>query len=102
MKEDKLIKITREACAMIHEKMPENDYIVSVFQEKDNGRTGQSLQGRMSNKSLIAIANAIINELAEQTGKTRGYVLNALKLSGDPIVRTFDFRRKTAQEDQDD
>lgn len=99
---NKLMEITREACAMIHERLPENDYIVSVFQEKGDGVLGQTLQGRVENKSLIALVNAIINELARQTGKTREQIFDTLKRSGDPTKRTVDYRRKSYEENEND
>lgn len=93
MENSKLMGITREACAMIHEQLPENRYIVSIFQEQSNATLGQSFQGRMDNQSLIALANAAINELAEQTGMTREDIFDELKRRGDPVASVTNFRR---------
>lgn len=93
MDNNKLMEITREACAMIHEQLPENRYIVSIFQERSNGNLGQSFQGRMDGQSLIALANAAINELAEQTGMTREDIFDELKRRGDPVASVTNFRR---------
>ena len=99
---DELMKITREACAMSHEKLPENDYIVSVFQEIGGGKLSQSFRGRMESRSLIALVNAAISELAEQIGKTREYVFDTLKNSGDSAAKVVDYRRQNRKESPDE
>lgn len=99
---DHLMEVTEQACALIREQFPDNSYIVSIFQENDNGTTGQSFRGRMDNESLIALANAAINQLAENTGKTRTQVFGVLMTQGDPVAKVVDYHLQNHKEAQDD
>ena len=99
---DHLMEVTEQACALIREQFPDNSYIVSIFQENDNGTTGQSFRGRMDNESLIGLANATINQLAENTGKTRMQIFGVLMTQGDPVTKVVDYHLQNHKEAQDD
>lgn len=82
---DKLIEVTAQACAMIHEQCPDNAYIVSIF--NDNGKKlGQTFRGRMSKQTLAALANAAIDALAGEMEVGRKTVIASLLVSENPIT----------------
>lgn len=99
---ERLMDVTEQASALIHEQFPENSYIVSIFQENDNGTIGQSFRGRMDDESLIALANATINQLAENKRSTREDIFKMLVRLGDPVTRVTDFCKQNRKEAQDE
>ena len=82
---DKLIEVTAQACAMIYEQFPDNNYIVSIFDE-DGEKLSQTFRGRMSTQALTALVSAAIDSLAEATEADRKTVIAALLVGENPIT----------------
>lgn len=82
---DKLIEVTAQACAMIHEQFPDNSYIVSIFDD-DGKKLDQTFRGRMSQQTLVALASAAIDALAEEMETDRKTVIASLLVSENPIT----------------
>lgn len=82
---DKLIEVTAQACAMIHEQFPNNNYIVSIFDD-DGEKLSQTFRGRMSAQALTALTSAAIDSLAEATEADRKTVIAALLVGENPIT----------------
>ena len=81
----KLVEVTAQACALIHEQFPDNNYIVSIFD--DNGeKLSQTFRGSMSKQALVALVSAAIDSLVEATGADRKTVIAALLIGENPIT----------------
>lgn len=82
---DKLIEVTAQACAMIHEQLPDNSYIVSIF-DNNGEKLDQTFRGRMSPQTLTALISAAIDSLAEATEADRKTVIAAFLIGENPIT----------------
>lgn len=82
---DKLIEVTAQACATIHEQFPNNNYVVSIFDD-DGENFSQTFRGRMSAQALTALTSAAIDSLAEATEADRKTVIAALLVNENPIT----------------
>lgn len=82
---DKLIEVTAQACAMIHEQFPNNNYVVSIFDD-DGEKLSQTFRGRMSAQVLTALTSAAIDSLAKATETDRKKVIAAFLIGENPIT----------------
>ena len=87
---DKLIEATAQACAIIHEQLPDNNFIVSIFGDDGGETLSQTFRGKMSPQALAALLNATIDSLAEATKADRTSVIATLLVSENPIKRKED------------
>lgn len=75
---------------MIHEQFPDNNYIVSIFDDNGGEILGQTFRGRMNALALTALTSAAIDSLAEATGADRKTVIAALIVGENPITSKED------------
>lgn len=73
----KLIDVTAQACSVIYEQLPENEYIVAIFDVNEKSLRN-TFRGKMSKATLIALMEAAADALAEETKAPREVVYAAL------------------------
>jgi len=91
--EKKITDTTKEACALIGEKLPSNRFIVAIFHDDEEERSyWHTFKGHMDTKALIALACGTINTLAEEVGMTRDQIMRILMENKDPIMNMEDLK----------
>lgn len=85
--EKKITETTKEACALISEKLPDSKYVVAIFGgNEDEENIWHTFKGHMDIETLLSLACGTIDTIAGSVGMTRKQIIRILAKNEDPIT----------------